>query len=152
MFSETCRECTAIVEEDTGRWLILDQSKKEGFEWMFLCIECVRDWRKRGLEREGLADQEVLLQVDKEYPAGKGSSQRLTDQIDVFISQVIDKTQILSIIRANVKTFYHIYITEILNKDLDKVIEETIRYNNIYISITCYYCGGVAQVVRAAES
>ena len=38
---------------------------------MFLCIECVRDWRKRGLEREGLTDQEVLLQLDKEYPVGK---------------------------------------------------------------------------------
>ena len=65
---KVCQECGAIVEEDTGRWLILDQSKKEGFEWMFLCIGCVRDWRKRGLEREGLTDQEVLLQVDKEYP------------------------------------------------------------------------------------
>ena len=72
MTTETCRECAAIVKEDTGRWLILDQSKKEGFEWMFLCIQCVRDWRKRGLEREGLTDQEVLLQLDKEYPVGKG--------------------------------------------------------------------------------
>ena len=71
MTTETCRECAAIVDETTGRWLILDQSK-EGFEWMFLCIECVRDWRKRGLEREGLTDQEVLLQLDKEYPVGKG--------------------------------------------------------------------------------
>ena len=69
--TETCKECAVIVDEDTGRWLILDQSKEEGFEWMFLCIECVRDWRKRGLEREGLTDQEVLLQLDKEYPVGK---------------------------------------------------------------------------------
>ena len=92
------------------------------------------------------------MKLDNEYPVGKRSNQRLTDQIDVFISQVVDKTQILSIIRANVQTFYHIYITEILNKDSDEVIEEKIRRNNIYISITYYYCGGVAQVVRAAES
>ena len=67
MATETCRECAAIVDETIGRWLILDQSK-EGFEWMFLCIECLRDWRRRGLEREGLSEQEVLQQLDEEYP------------------------------------------------------------------------------------
>ncbi len=68
MTTETCRECATTVEEDSGRWLLLDQSKEEGFEWMFLCIQCVRDWRLRGLEREGLTQEEVLLQLNKEYP------------------------------------------------------------------------------------
>ena len=68
MTTEQCRECAAIVDEDTGRWLILDRLKEKGFEWMFLCIECVRDWRRRGLEREGLSEQEVLQQLDEEYP------------------------------------------------------------------------------------
>lgn len=69
MLTEKCQECEATVEEDSGRWLILNENKKEGFEWMFLCIRCVRDWRKRGLEREGLSYEEVVLQLDKEYPA-----------------------------------------------------------------------------------
>jgi len=68
MTTEQCRECAAIVDEDTGRWLILDQLKEKGFEWMFLCIECLRHWRRRGLEREGLSEQEVLQQLDEEYP------------------------------------------------------------------------------------
>ena len=71
MNTETCKECANAVEEDSGRWLILDQSKKDGFDWIFVCIQCVRDWRKRGLEREGLARKEVDLQLNKEYPPGK---------------------------------------------------------------------------------
>ena len=62
-----CRECEAAVEEENGRWTILGE-KEDGFDWMFLCIQCVRDWRQRGLEREALSDQEVLLQLDKEDP------------------------------------------------------------------------------------
>ena len=71
MNTETCKECANAVEEDSGRWLILDQSKKDGFDWIFLCIQCVHDWRKHGLEREGLARKEVDLQLNKEYPLGK---------------------------------------------------------------------------------
>jgi len=33
-----------------------------------MCILCVRAWRKRGLEREGVSDEAVMLQLDKEYP------------------------------------------------------------------------------------
>ena len=66
--TETCKECAATVEEDSGRWLILDQSKDDGFDWMFLCIQCVRDWRQRGLEREELSSKEVVVQLDREYP------------------------------------------------------------------------------------
>ena len=68
MSTETCRECAARVAEDNGKWLILHQLEGEGFEWMFLCIQCVRDWRERGLKREGLSAKDVLLRLDKEYP------------------------------------------------------------------------------------
>ena len=68
MTTETCKECDATVEEDSGRWLILDQSKDDGFDWMFLCIQCVRDWRQRGLERVRRSDNEIAVQLDGEYP------------------------------------------------------------------------------------
>ena len=42
--------------------------ESEGFDWKFMCILCVRAWRKRGLEREGVSDEAVMLQLDKEYP------------------------------------------------------------------------------------
>ena len=59
-----------------GRKLILDQDNSAtegegedtGFQWSFLCIQCVRDWRERGLKREGLPHEEVLERLDKEYP------------------------------------------------------------------------------------
>ena len=66
--SETCFECQTTVEEDQGRWLILDGAENEGFDWKFMCVQCVRAWRKRGLEREGVSDEAVMLQLDKEYP------------------------------------------------------------------------------------
>ena len=66
-----CKECAATVEEDRGRWLILDQNEDSGFDWMFLCIQCVRDWRQRGLEREGHSSKEIAVQLDREYPIGK---------------------------------------------------------------------------------
>ena len=68
MTTETCKECDATVEEDSGRWLILDQNEECGFDWMFLCIQCVRDWRQRGLEREGHSSKEIAVQLDGEYP------------------------------------------------------------------------------------
>ena len=66
--TEKCTECQGIKLENDGRWLILDDSKDEGFDWVFLCIQCVRDWRRRGLEREGLSCKDVQVQLDKEYP------------------------------------------------------------------------------------
>ena len=66
--SETCFECQTTVEEDQGRWLILDEAESEGFDWKFMCVQCVRAWRKRGLEREGVSDEAVMVQLDKEYP------------------------------------------------------------------------------------
>ena len=68
MAIETCFECQDAVEEDQGRWLILDEPKSEGFDWKFMCVQCVRAWRKRGLEREGVSDAAVMVQLDKEYP------------------------------------------------------------------------------------
>ena len=37
-----------------------------------MCIRCVRAWRKRGLGREGVSDEAVMAQLDKEYPLGHG--------------------------------------------------------------------------------
>ena len=68
MAIETCFECQDAVEEDQGRWLILGEAEGEGFDWKFMCILCVRAWRKRGLEREGVSDEAVLVQLDTEYP------------------------------------------------------------------------------------
>ena len=68
MAIETCFECQTTVEEDQGRWLIRDEVESEGFAWKFMCILCVRAWRKRGLAREGVSDEAVMLQLDKEYP------------------------------------------------------------------------------------
>ena len=68
MAIETCFECQDAVEEDQGRWLILDEAESEGFDWKFMCLGCVRAWRKRGLEREGLSVEAVMVQLDKEYP------------------------------------------------------------------------------------
>ena len=65
---ETCFECQGAVEDDQGRWLILDEAECEGFDWKFICVQCVRAWRKRGLEREGVSDEAVMVQLDKEYP------------------------------------------------------------------------------------
>ena len=62
-----CKECEAVVEEDDGRWTIVGE-KDDGFDWMFLCIQCVRDWRQCGLERDGHLSKEIAVQLDKEYP------------------------------------------------------------------------------------
>jgi hypothetical protein len=67
-----CQECRALVYETKGRMVILDQESPtaecEGDGFHFLCIQCIRDWRERGLRREGLAPEEALEQLDKEYP------------------------------------------------------------------------------------
>ena len=71
-----CDECSALVDETKGRMVILDQKSpraaeegdNDGFHWSFLCIQCVRDWRERGLRREGLSCEEVTERLDKEYP------------------------------------------------------------------------------------
>lgn len=64
------------MNETQGRMWILDQDNSAtegegedaGFQWSFLCIQCVRDWRERGLKREGLPHEEVLERLDNEYP------------------------------------------------------------------------------------
>jgi hypothetical protein len=72
-----CQECRALADETQGRMVILDQESAtadgecEGFQWSFLCIQCVRDWRERGLKREGVSPKEVLERLERlerEYP------------------------------------------------------------------------------------
>ena len=66
-----CQECQAKVDETGGRIIILDYDSPavdEGFLWSFLCIRCIRDWRERGLKRQGLPPDKVLEQLDHEYP------------------------------------------------------------------------------------
>ena len=72
-----CDECSALVDETKGRMVILDQESPRpagegdggGFHWSFLCIQCVRDWRERGLRREGLSPEQVLETLAEEYPS-----------------------------------------------------------------------------------
>ena len=40
----------------------------EGFEWVFLCLDCIRSWRARGLEREGCTPKKIKNILNKEYP------------------------------------------------------------------------------------
>ena len=71
-----CDECSALVDETKGRMVILDQESPRaagegdggGFLWSFLCIQCVRDWRDRGLRREGLSPEETLKRLETEFP------------------------------------------------------------------------------------
>ncbi|MAV88729.1 MAG: hypothetical protein CMM67_10865 [Rhodospirillaceae bacterium] len=62
-----CKECQQNVEEINGRSVIIGE-RLDGFEWIFLCIHCVRDWRQRGLEREGNSPEDIKIKLDKEYP------------------------------------------------------------------------------------
>ena len=74
-----CDECSALVDETKGRMVILDHESPAaagegdgdggGFHWSFLCIQCVRDWRERGLRREGLSPEQVLETLAEEYPS-----------------------------------------------------------------------------------
>tara|TARA_Y100001933_G_scaffold219301_1_gene227912 strand:+ start:64 stop:321 length:258 start_codon:yes stop_codon:yes gene_type:complete len=71
-----CDECAALVDATKGRMVILDQRSPTaagegdggGFHWSFLCIQCVRDWRERGLRVEGLSLEELTERLDREYP------------------------------------------------------------------------------------
>jgi hypothetical protein len=62
-----CHDCQAGTEEIVGRWVILGE-KEDGFNWIFMCIQCVRDWRQRGLERDGHSPRSAIEILDKEYP------------------------------------------------------------------------------------
>ena len=73
-----CDECSALVDETNGRMVILDQESPKaagegdgdggGFHWSLLCIQCVRDWRERGLRSEGLSSEETLKRLETEFP------------------------------------------------------------------------------------
>ena len=62
-----CHECRAVADETAGRWIILGE-KTDGFEWVFMCTKCVRNWRQRGLVRAGHSIQSAKETLDKEYP------------------------------------------------------------------------------------
>ena len=59
-----CKECQKNVDELEGRSVILGK-KKDDFEWIFLCLQCVRDWRQRGLEREEVPAEDIEAILDK---------------------------------------------------------------------------------------
>ena len=64
-----CRECEARVDEIAGYWVILGEKPDgDGFDWMFLCLPCVRDWKRRGLEREGHATADISTMLDQSHP------------------------------------------------------------------------------------
>ena len=62
-----CHNCEDTTQEASGRWIILGE-RKGGFEWGFMCIQCIRDWRKRGLARAGYSPQKIQATLDHEYP------------------------------------------------------------------------------------
>ena len=62
-----CHECRTVADETAGRWIILGE-KTDGFEWVFMCTKCVRNWRQRGLVRAGHSIQSAKETLDKEYP------------------------------------------------------------------------------------
>ena len=63
----SCYECEKICEEELGRHVVVGQNK-EGFDWIFLCLHCIRDWRERGLESEGHSAEAIKDILDKEFP------------------------------------------------------------------------------------
>lgn len=65
-----CSECNLAATEEDGRWTIIGE-KRDGFEWIFLCIICIREWRQRGLKRTGMSSKELQKQLDLEYPLPK---------------------------------------------------------------------------------
>lgn len=63
----TCHECKNNCKETDGRWVILGENN-DGFDWLYLCLSCIRDWRERGLQRENLSSEVIDAVLNKEYP------------------------------------------------------------------------------------
>ena len=63
----SCHECEKTCEEKLGRQVIVGQNS-EGFDWIFLCLDCIRDWRQRGLKSEGYSPKVIQDILNKEYP------------------------------------------------------------------------------------
>lgn len=66
-----CNNCEKDTEEVFGRWVVLNNEPSH-FDWSFLCIGCVRDWRRRGLERDGVGENEIKTVLDREFPDNLG--------------------------------------------------------------------------------
>ena len=62
-----CLECMNHYNENLGKWLILNKDNEQ-FDISFMCFNCIRDWRKRSLLREGYNQQKIKILLDKEYP------------------------------------------------------------------------------------
>ena len=67
-----CQDCLNFFDENAGRLLITQQVTSQtpgnSLKWRFLCLNCIRDWRRRGLKREGLEEEEILRILDIEFP------------------------------------------------------------------------------------
>ena len=64
-----CKDCSKSIAEEKGKWLILSENTNQ-LKWVFMCLNCIRDWRKRALEREGFNCSEINHKLNKEYPIG----------------------------------------------------------------------------------
>ena len=61
-----CNDCSEYFEEVKGKMTILRDENK--LIWHFYCKNCLRSWRKRGLQNEGLSNIEINEIIKREYP------------------------------------------------------------------------------------
>ena len=61
-----CNDCSEHFEEAQGKMMILPDEKK--LIWHFYCKNCLRSWRKRGLQNNGLSNIEINEIIKREYP------------------------------------------------------------------------------------
>ena len=61
-----CNECSEYFRETQGKMTILPDENK--LIWHFYCKNCLRTWRKRGLQKKGFSDKEINEIVLREYP------------------------------------------------------------------------------------
>ena len=61
-----CNECSKYFIETQDKMTILPDENK--LIWHFYCKNCLRTWRKRGLQKKGFSDKEINEIVLREYP------------------------------------------------------------------------------------
>ena len=61
-----CNDCDEYFEEAQGKMMILPDENK--LIWHFYCKNCLRSWRKRGLQNNGLSRIEINKIIKREYP------------------------------------------------------------------------------------
>ena len=67
-----CSECELDECEKRGRWVIFPD-EFNNLKWSFQCLICIRAWRERALERQGLSRDQILAKVNAEYPLVKSA-------------------------------------------------------------------------------